>query len=267
MAYIKENWVNKEERAEIARAKAAKNEVEFGKEIKECVDNTITYDDSLKRNPDLFTGKEVNVRVENLDSVSAILKHIDGTTAVLNFASYKHPGGMFLNGSKAQEECLCHSSILYNVLRNFEQSYYLWNKNNKNKALYLNRALYSREVPFFKESSIRSTKRSKETVKCDVITCAAPNKTTAQKFRRVTDEDNYEALESRIEFILNIAEMEQVKTLILGAFGCGVFGQDPEEVARIFRDRLVGRNFKKVIFAIPMGRDENYNVFRKVFQG
>ena len=60
------------------------------------------------------------------DSVEAIMNYSQGKTAVLNFASYKEPGGGFMAGSQAQEESFCHESFLYNVLRQF-QYYYDWN--------------------------------------------------------------------------------------------------------------------------------------------
>lgn len=58
------------------------------------------------------------ILVEDLDSVAAILKYQGSKMAVLNFASYRSPGGGFIRGSIAQEECLCHESFLYNVLEN-----------------------------------------------------------------------------------------------------------------------------------------------------
>ena len=70
----------------------------------------------------------------------------------------------------------------------------------------------------------------------------------------------------RIEFILKIAADQGAEILILGAFGCGVFGQAPAEVANVFKEFL--RNefngcFKKVIFAIPDKESYNYLVFEK----
>ena len=56
-----------------------------------------------------------------------------------------------MEGSSAQEECLCHTSNLYNVLKRFPK-YYEWNKKHNNKALYTNRAMYSENVTFLDES-------------------------------------------------------------------------------------------------------------------
>jgi uncharacterized protein (TIGR02452 family) len=58
-----------------------------------------------------------------------------------------------------------------------------------------------------------------------------------------------------------------METLILGAFGCGVFGQDATNAASIFKQYLNSGqyNFKKVIFAIPKSKDHNYDKFLKVF--
>ena len=147
--------------------------------------------------------------------------------------------------------------VLYNVLSEFKD-YYAWNDKHKNRALYENRALYSPDVVF--------TNDSVGTL-CDVITCAAPNKSAAQKYCHVSDEENYNALESRIRFVLHIAEKEKVDTLILGAYGAGVFGQDATEVAQIFKRLLIEEfwTFEKIIFAIPdCSRNKNYKKFLDV---
>ena len=60
--------------------------------------------------------------------------------------------------------------------------------------------------------------------------------------------------------------MNGVEVLILGAYGCGVFGQDPEEVAAIFKDELEMFTFKEAVFAIiKSDRDNNYEAFEGVF--
>ena len=58
------------------------------------------------------------------------------------------------------------------------------------------------------------------------------------------------------------------ETLILGAYGCGVFGQDPRQVANIFKLYLKNINcsFERVIFAIPESpNNKNLKEFKKVF--
>lgn len=178
----------------------------------------------------------------------------EGKTAILNFASHKNPGGMFIQGSRAQEECLCHESFLYNVLRE-KQDYYDWNSQNLNRGLYVNRGLYSPSIVFQHDGEVAAF---------DVITCAAPNKKAAQKYQNVTNDQNSEELRKRIKFVLDIAKSQEVNTLILGAYGCGVFGQDATEVAQIFKTLLPLYRFTKVIFAIPQGNG-NFEKFVEVW--
>lgn len=231
--------------------------------IENSIQNTRLYDDNIfshvVKRP--MTTKELFVI--DLDSVAAVFHYYDKDKkmAVLNFASYKHPGGMFLQGSCAQEESLCHASALYNVLSKC-QSFYDWNNQYKNRSLYLNRALYSPDVPFSSKHGDIS-----HIINCDVITCAAPNKASAQKYCHVSNAENHDVLESRIRFVLSIAEHEQVDTLILGAFGSGVFGQNGTEVAEIFKKLLTEEfwTFEKIIFAIPNDtRNGNYQKFMNV---
>lgn len=261
MAYIKEYWKNKEQKATIAREHTKEMQNKYGRCIQTAISATKIYD------KESFDGafeediedKDIEIIVDDIDSVGAVMKYGNPSTAVLNFSSYKNPGGMFMNGSKAQEECLCHESFLYNVLREFQTEFYDWNNQHKNRALYLNRGLFSPGVWFIRENNH---------TECCVITCAAPNKSTAQKYQNVSDQENIRVLRSRIKFVLDIAKANNINTLILGAYGCGVFGQDATEVANIFKEYLTTtyKCFDTVIFAVPSGRDGNYEKFVKVFE-
>lgn len=229
-------------------------DAKYGAEIDACIDGTKLY------NPESFdNAKALSVSVQNMqctfmdtDSVSAILKKAgEGKTAILNFASYKNPGGMFIEGGKAQEECLCHESFLYNVLVQ-NNTYYAW---------YLNRALYSPDVIF---------ERDNKAVKCDVITCAAPNYAAAAKYCDVTPKQNSVVLDSRIKFVLDIARDNHVDTLILGAYGAGVFGQSAREVGKIFSKYLKEDEyhcFKEVVFAVIPGGDNMSQLKLGVYEG
>ena len=248
----KEYWKNKNANKVIAKKHTNAMQRLFATEIEDCISLTTICSGII---PLHGTGFGIpDVVVDDINTVEAIAKYMDGHTAVLNFASYKEPGGKFLEGSMAQEESLCHSSFLYNVLAQC-QGYYQWNNEHKNRGLYKNRALYSPNVRFF---------HGENTYVADVITCAAPNLSTARKYCDVSPQENTAALNSRIQFLLDIAEREKVDTLILGAWGCGVFGQDAEEVAQIFKNNLPERNIKKVIFAIPAGNN-NFEAFDKIF--
>ncbi len=244
------------------KAAAAKRHVDemariFPERISLSVKNATIYDEEpLTRG---FSDNRIPCIVEEIDSVSAVMEYAEmGSKAcVLNFASYKQAGGMYLSGSIAQEECLCAESTLYNVLSQFEADYYEPNRSELNRALYKNRALYTPEIAFARDYD--------NIVFCDVLTCAAPNFKAAHTYQKVTREENYEVLKSRIYYVLNIMENEGVKVPILGAFGCGVFDQDAHEVASIFKALLdeYDYSFEKVVFAVIPG--PNADAFKEVF--
>ena len=207
-----------------------------------------------------------NIAVYDEDTVRALMIETSfsnnniGNVAILNFASFKNPGGKFIQGSIAQEESLCHASFLYNVLKEFDSTFYSYNRSHVNKSMYMNRAIYSPNVRF--ENGVRY-------VSCGVITCAAPNINAGSKYYGVTDSENCTALYSRCKFVLDIAEDQHVDTLILGAFGCGVFGQNPYTVASMFKKLLTEYKyrFNRVIFAIPFSGHgkENNIAFKSTF--
>lgn len=242
----------------VAVEHTAKMEKEYSKEIEEVLNRTVIYDiDFVSRKN--FTKKITQISVENLGTVSAAVKYHDfGKVALLNFASYKNPGGHYIDGSTSQEARICQDSFLYNILSKLKDTYYAWNRNNLNNGLYLNRAVYTPDIMFTHDSV---------NFECDVITCAAPNNCSARCHKEVTNADNTAALKSRIKFVLDIAKEQEVDTLILGAYGCGAHMQDPEEVAQIFREYLQKEYgcFNKVIFAIPDDTSKNFIAFKRVF--
>lgn len=245
---------NKNERAKQAKVHIDEMQEKYEKEIQKSIENTEVID---LNNIDLeFDDKPYNPKFIflNTDTVSAIMKYSDkDDVCVLNFASYKNPGGCFLKGSSAQEESLCHESDLYNVIST-QSDYYEYNKKHLNKSMYTDRMLYSKDILF-----IRDNKK----VSVDVLTCAAPNYSAASRFNLVTKDQNSMILKRRIECIKYVLESHNAKIAILGAFGCGVFRQDPFEVAKDFKDIFKHTKIETLVFAVP-GNDRNTILFKKI---
>ena len=232
----------------------------FPEEINECVERTTIYRE-YEEVADKEDGDSVEISVEDLTTSGAISKYKDlKKLCALNFASFFNPGGSFghVPVHLAQEEYICKDSFLYNVLSEFQNEYNI-NKELRNKNLYRNFALYSPDVIFVNGFY-------EEEAKCDILTCAAPNATAAGSYHKVSNEDIERAMYERIDFLLTVARENNVRNIILGAFGCGVFGNDPKVVSKAFKELLKKKDygFDKVIFAIPGGY--NLKVFKDVFE-
>lgn len=255
------------------------NDKEIYNDIVYSIYNTNIYNvDNFKDvNVNFHSNFHTKISVTDNDTVTELFSMPrDGKNiTILNFASYKNPGGMYYQGSSAQEEFLCHHSTLYPVLSNFVRDYYDINKKNLNYALYKNTGMYSCDIRFFDYHLDQSNITYDNTVLADVITCAAPNVTTFKKYQSkrlgLTSEQErkliYDSMYDRCKLILGIAAYKGTEKLILGAFGCGVFGNDPYMVAEIFLKLLFEEFpgvFDEVRFAIPKGK--NYDAFKKVFK-
>ena len=266
----------KTEMAEAALSHTQLMNEKYKDEIEESIHNSeIFRDDSHFRDRVLnlkkTEKKSISHKIKanyNVQTLFSLLPAENEKVAVLNFASFKNPGGGFLKGSTTQEESLCHSSYLYNVLSAFYKEYYIPNQQNTFKCLYNNSAIYSAGIRFW--DILPGSKITDETknIKVDVITCAAPNYNAARKYYSVHSIDNYQALSSRIKFIKDICNIKGVNTLIAGAWGCGVFGQDPRQTSELFaqifeKDEY---NLERIIYAIPNTYSKNYLAFYKRIQ-
>lgn len=228
--------------------------VEYQDEIMQSINKSKIYSSNklvLTSNP-----KDKKRIVVDIDSVNALFKYAEGRTCVLNFASYTKPGGGFLSGMTTQEEALCHESTLFPVLKAFEDTYYAQNKQHKNKALYFNQAIYSPDIVF--EDKVGHV------IKADVLTCAAPNYTVAKRFHDISFYVNNAVMKNRVKFMSNILAYEGIDTLITGAWGCGVFGQDSHMVAVAMNKYF--ECLPNVIYAIPDNKSLNYKAFEEVIK-
>ena len=142
----------------------------------------------------------------------------------LNFANGISPGGGFLTGSRAQEECLCRSSALYLTLEGDPMYDYHRSRPLPDSSDW---CIVSPKVPFFRRDD-GSPLNAPWTL--DVITCAAPYAPTVGRAQ------SRPLLKSRIRRVLAIARSHGYDSLILGAWGCGAFGNDPRDTALDFRE-------------------------------
>nr|WP_315490394.1 TIGR02452 family protein [uncultured Rhodoferax sp.] len=187
---------------------------------------------------------------------------------LLNFASAKNPGGGFLNGSQAQEEALARSSGLYPCLLTQMAAFYEPNRENRS-LLYLDAAICSPDVPFFRSDTGEYLPSPNVAT---VVTAPAPNAGAIANNQPQDLPLVLPTLAKRAAMVLQLFALSGVETVILGAWGCGVFRNDPRQVAQIFAELLQQGGpysfaFKSVTFAIAGLKDDtNVNAFREKFE-
>lgn len=182
----------------------------------------------------------------------ALAKEFDNV-AVLNFADDVTPGGLVLSGEVTQEENICRCTNLYRALTHpvCELSYYQYNV--QFKGLGSDRVIYAPKVRVFRDDV---DYHFIEPRYFDVITCPAPS-------IRVSDDEIFTV---RITKIINSAIKNNVDCIVLGAWGCGAFGQNPNRIAKAFADVLnvYSDYFKKIVFAIRTN-DAGYSINSDIF--
>lgn len=187
--------------------------------------------------------------------------------AILNFADAMKYGGWVENGAQTQEENICRCTNLHPVLGKSEcdENYYAPNKKHVQDIgyeIYTNRLIYTEGITVFKDDKKYN---NIEPRKLDVITCPAPREILASEYALWL-------YRSRITQIVLSAVENGAECIVLGAWGCGAFAQDPEVVAQAFAEVLNKYNgyFKDIVFAIKStptwGEDGAYEIFRRVLR-
>ncbi|MFJ3582276.1 TIGR02452 family protein [Streptomyces sp. NPDC090127] len=200
------------------------------------------------------TGRATAVAVTDESSLVAA-RRLTGAdpaspVAVLNFASARNPGGGYLNGAQAQEEAVCRASALYTTLLRAPE-FYAHHRAEKD-AFYTDRVILSPGVPVFRDDRGGLLD---EPFTVGFLTSPAPNAGVVRRQAPERADRIPAALASRAERVLETAVAGGYRRLVLGAWGCGVFQNDPAEVADAFRALLTdgGRfagHFDEIVFAI-----------------
>jgi uncharacterized protein (TIGR02452 family) len=172
--------------------------------------------------------------------------------AILNFADALEPGGLVFYGATTQEEDICRCTNLYPCLTKdiCKEQYYDYNAKYceiTDSAIYTDALIYSKDVRILRDSHTYA--ELTDAIYIDVITCPAPACSVSES-----------VLIQRIRGILRAACYNQVDDIILGAWGCGAFRQNPEVVGACFGEELRKVNyFRRVIFAIKPNRGNSAN--------
>jgi uncharacterized protein (TIGR02452 family) len=187
------------------------------------------------------------------------LKDAGERVLALNFANGIHPGGGFLSGARAQEEVLCRSSALHATLQG-DPMYAAHRQRPRPDST--DRAILSPDVPVFRDEDGTALDSPWS---LSILSCAAPYAPAVGQPRAG------DLLQARIRRVLAIARAYEYSALVLGAWGCGAFGNDPVRTARDSNTALFEQagGFSEVVFAIADWSPERrfLGPFRDVFAG
>lgn len=214
--------------------------------------------------------RETKISVSNCTTFAAARSLIDAGYAnplCLNFASAKNPGGGFLSGAQAQEECLARASGLYLSLCS-KVAYYEANRSCAS-SLYTNHLIYSPSVPVFRSDA---DVLIAQPYLVTIVTSPAVNAGAVRKNEPWNVQAIRSTMKTRIRSVLAVARKHGHNAIVLGAWGCGVFGNDPTDIATLFAEALRNDSrfagaFERITFGVFDFADGNptYEAFRKVF--
>jgi uncharacterized protein (TIGR02452 family) len=240
--------------------------VDLRERLRLAKDGTCSYPPEARVRAPASLDRPTRIGVENASTleVAGSLAEAGHRVAALNFASAKNPGGGFLSGSEAQEESLARASGLYAML--LGDRMYDHHRSGCD-PMYTTWVIYSPDVPVFR---LDDGTLLDEPYLCSFLTSPAVN-VGALRDRDYRGNEIRRVMQSRIERVLEVAAVYGHETLVLGAWGCGVFRNDPRQIAELFRDALAGRfrgAFRHVLFAVldSSGNRQSLGPFEEVFR-
>ncbi|GIG00035.1 TIGR02452 family protein [Catellatospora citrea] len=224
---------------------AAGGQVVIGAAVRAAVVGTRHHEPDEQLTPTGARNAQPVIEVTR-ESTLVAARRAGPAAACLVFASAKNPGGGFLGGAKAQEESIARSSALYPSLL-AAPDFYAYHRGQRDLR-YSDRVIYSPGVPVFRNDRGDLLDEAYQT---SFLTSAAPNLGALARNQAADLPDVPAVLLRRATRVLAVAAAHGHRTLVLGAWGCGVFRNDPAVVAQAFAGalRTVDR-FDRVVFAI-----------------
>ncbi|MEV0459870.1 TIGR02452 family protein [Catellatospora methionotrophica] len=243
---------------------AAGTIVEIGAAVRAAVAGTRHHEPDEALTPSGAREAQPTIEVTR-ESTLVAARRAGPAAACLVFASAKNPGGGFLGGAKAQEESIARASALYPSLL-AAPDFYAYHRAQRDLR-YSDRVIYSPGVPVFRDDKGNLLD---EAYRTSFLTAAAPNFGAIARNQADDLPDVPAVLLRRATRVLTVAAAHGHRTLVLGAWGCGVFRNDPAVVAQAFADALgVVDRFDRVIFAIydNLSGTPVHAAFARVFGG
>ena len=223
--------------------------------------------DALLEESSITNSQETSFEIVEETTISSIQRVISSgytNPMCLNFASAKNPGGGFFNGAQAQEESIARSSGLYPCQLSAIE-FYETHRAMKS-CIYTDGMIYSPKVPILRNDKGELFDLP---ILSSIITAAAVNTGVVKRFEEERIDDVPDIMKKRIDKLLMLSAVNNHKTLILGAWGCGVFQNDPTMIANLFAGLLKEKYagvFEKVVFAIYAKNKKFIQAFQREFE-
>ncbi len=246
-----------------AELQAAVEKGSYEKSIKTMRQGTKIYiPGKLEKRP---LCNRATISVQNRDTMELGAELADKNPALLNMANAYTPGGGVLQGSSAQEEELCRRSTLY---------FSLIDQKKAQKKQYIPEfgCIYSPHVEIVRTrqpNGAFTELATQNNPKVSIISSAAYN------LKKQPHVENLEKKTKRkILAQLRAAIDHGHEVIVLGAFGCGAFHNNPDRIAKWYRDILIEKGYQKyfteIHFAVlaprqPGKASTNFTVFQKAF--
>ena len=258
-----------------------KNDPDLSASIPVAKKNTTVYFEDDYPDFDITKIKDTVITVSGDRSYDAAMRlhrqNPDAKIAVMNFANAFHAGGGVTKGSSAQEECLCRTSTLYPLLyRKYLRDTFYKHHYDLNTPKATDSLVYTEGVIICKTDEDLPKRMPKEDwVTVDVITIAAPDlREKSNKHAPLVNGGTYmnnaELFGYHVKraiHMLTCAAAKKADILVLGAFGCGAFENNPEVVARAYKTALqeFPKVFDRIEFAVYCSpkSSRNYEVFNR----
>lgn len=220
---------------------------------KKMVDGTKFYGKKVVNDYDAISRYETEIKVIDKDCIYAAKDLIDRgfNPCMLNMASFSTPGGGVTKGSSAQEENIFRRSNIFMSLYQFHsigENYGVKQREERYPLDYNFGGIYTPHVTIFKGGSDTRYTLLEEPFEVAVVSVSAVKNPTLHDGK--LEPWVIDTTKSKIRQIFDIAIENGHDSLVLSAFGCGAYKTPPTEMARLFKEVIDSKKYKRAFKAI-----------------